>query len=281
MNRFLIYFIKFLKNLSSIFQSKELSLKLPSKEDSNIHPTEQKMPSQIKIVDAPNEVIDIMPMTKNVSNKILWKELTPENYFKQEFQKELIVLHFTAGHKWEHAYDKFLTAPQKLGYRMAIPFIVDKKGPKYFIQLFNEKYWAYHLAIESVEHSRNWANDKRSIAIEIVNIGPVRLNDGIWKDYYGNIQSANDIVQGRNKDADGSVKFPDEQVEAVCRLVNHLCDKFNIPRQVPQNKISFQLPEIGYFKGITTHEMFRGDKYDMGIAWPWEKMIEKCNLKEV
>lgn len=201
------------------------------------------------------------------------KPILPSRYFNRQCKKDLIVLHFTAGPTWQSAWHTF-AAPGK----MSVPYIVDVTGPKHVIRLYDDKFWAYHLGIK-----RDWlhANDKRSIGIEIVNIGPVWNRDGKWLDYMGKEHAASGIVAKSDRGADGSVKFPDEQVVAVASLVNHLIDKYHIPRQVPSEKLACQWPEIGKFKGVATHQMFRADKYDLGVAWPWEKFIKLCKLREL
>ncbi len=264
---------KFLEILFLIFRIKKWPSKMSQKD------------LQTKVVKEKESVVNTLvsktaisdtPRTENVVDNIFLKELPQGEYWKEEHSKEIIVLHFTAGYNWKSAYDAFMGPG-----RVATPFIVDKEGPKYIVKLFDEKYWSYHLGIKEAEYSKNWANDKRSIGIEVVNIGPVWFKDGVWKDYVGKEWLVDDIVQGKNRDADGGVKFPEEQIKAVCDLINYLCDKWNIPREVPKDKMSFQLPQMGEFKGIVTHQMFRQDKYDMGIAWPWEKVTGACNLKEV
>ncbi len=222
----------------------------------------------------------ILTNTSNFNNDILIKEFPETKYFQEEFPKDMIVLHFTVSHNWQSDYNTFLRNDH-----VATPFIVNKTGPKHIIKLFDEKFWAYHLG--QAEFCNNRGNDKRSIGIEIVNIGPVWLKDGIWRDYYQRRDGKGStpeqsIIKGEHRDAQGGVKFPDEQVIAVCNLVNFLCDKWNIPRRVPKDKMLFQLPALNNFKGITAHMMFRrSGKYEMGPAWPWEKIKELCRLEEV
>lgn len=249
---------------------------------------EKKEPDMI-VIEEPDENITALvtkkpeiktPTVGDIEKNTYEYNLPAGDYWKEEFNKEIIVLHYTAGYNWQGAYSSF-----KQPGRVATPFIIDKEGPKYIVKLFDEKYWSYHLGIKGKE-CKNWVNDKRSIGIEIVNIGTVWYEDGKWKDYIQRIKKIGttpeqDIIRGNNRDADGNVKFPEKQVDAVCDLVNYLCDKWNIPRQVPKDKMSVQLPQITEFKGITAHQMFRQDKYDMGVAWPWEKMIEKCGLQEI
>ena len=215
------------------------------------------------------------PSAGDIEKNTFHKNLPTGDYWKREHKKELIVLHFTAGYNWQGAYNTF-----KRPGRVATPYIIDIEGPKYIVQLFDEKYWSYHLGIKGHE-SKDWINDKRSIGIEIVNIGPVWKKNNRWVDYVGKKWSDNEIIEGKNRDADGGVKFPDGQVNAVCDLINHLCNKYNIPKQVPKEKMANQLPGIHNFKGVATHQMFRDDKYDMGVSCPWNKVVENCGLQEV
>ena len=212
-------------------------------------------------------------MLQDLASDILNKPLPPRKYFAQAQKKDLVVLHFTAGYDWQTVHKTFMKAG-----RVCTPYIVDLTGPKHIVKLYDDKFWSYHLGIKTdTEH----LNDKRSIGIEIVNIGPVWQRDGKWFDYVGRQWSESEIVAGANRGADGGVGFPAEQVEAVARLVNHLCDTHAIPRQVPSDKTSCQLPQMNAFKGLATHQMFRKDKYDLGPAWPWEKFMELCELEEV
>lgn len=233
-------------------------------------------------ITEPNQAFTVADM----ENNFILKELPKGNYFGEEFPKDMIVLHLTAGYSWEGAYSTFLNqTKQQKNQGVATPFIIGTKGPKYIVKLFDEKFWGYHLGQD--EYFNNHGNDKRSIGIEITNVGPVWFENGIWKDYWQKkknkgVTLEESIVKGKNRDAQGGVKFPDEQVVAVCNLVNYLCNKWNIKKQVPKDKMSFQLPKLNKFKGVTAHMMFRRQgKYDMGPAWPWNKMIELCGLEEV
>lgn len=212
-------------------------------------------------------------MPQDLASDTLLKPLPPRKYFAQTPKKDLIVLHFTASYSWQVAHKTFMKAG-----RVCTPYIADLAGPKHVVKLYDDKYWSYHLGIKTdPEHLQ----DQRSIGIEIVNIGPVWHRDGKWFDYVGKEWPESEIIVGANRGADGGVRFPDEQVEAVCRLMNELCDRYSIPKRVPIDKTSCQLPQIGKFSGITTHQMFRKDKYDLGPAWPWEKMMELCGLEVV
>ena len=131
----------------------------------------------------------------------------------------MIVLHFTAGYDWKSAYSTFLKTD-----RVATPFLVGADGTIY--RLFDELYWAHHIGIKGRD-SENNRHDKRSIGIEIVNIGPVWFKRGKWVDYLGKAHPENQIVRGRNRDAEGGVVFPGAQVDSVCILVNWLLSRKN------------------------------------------------------
>jgi len=204
---------------------------------------------------------------------VLEKPLGPGDFWKETYHKDLIVLHFTAGYTWESAYSAF-----RQPGRVAAPFLVDTNGD--IRRLFDEKFWAPHLGIRG-EHSQNNRHDKRSIGIEIVNIGPVWNRNGKWTDYTGRAWSADRVVPGENRDAHGGAAFPPAQVEAVCALVNWLLAQYRIPRRIPADFFSCRLPAMRDYKGVATHQMFRADKYDLGPAFPFRQLIAECGLQTV
>lgn len=199
--------------------------------------------------------------------------LSKSDYWQEKYHKDLIVLHFTAGYNARSAMATFA----KPG-RVATPFVVDVDGKIY--KLFDEKYWGYHLGIKGAYGENNY-HDKRSIGIEIVNIGPVWNKGGVWKDYVGKTWPSESVVVGKDRGADGGVAFPRIQMDAVFSLINYLCAKYGIPRQVPKDFMAFQLPALRRFRGIVSHQNFRSDKYDMGVAFTKEwyhPMVESCAL---
>lgn len=212
------------------------------------------------------------PTTKTL--RISKSDLPVGDYWNQVFPKELIVLHFTAGYSAQAAINTF-----KGPGRVATPYVIDIDGTIY--QLYSSDVWAYHLGIPG-KLNDNYYWEKHSVGIEIVNIGPIwKRNDGMYKDYVGRSYKKEQIIEGKIRDADGGVIFPEIQMRSVIDLVEHLIVKYNIPRQIPKDKLSYQLPKMKGFKGVITHSMVRNDKYDTGVALPYEKLITGCNLKEI
>jgi len=194
------------------------------------------------------------------------------DYWQEVVKKTLVVLHFTAGYTADSAIATF-----KQPGRVATAYVVGRDGKIY--QLFDPKYWSYHLGQK--DYNNNWNNDRRSIGIEIVNIGPVWLKNGKWYDYVHKEWPADQIDIKPNKDAGGTVKFTPQQVAATFNLVDWLMTaNTGISRKVwPGDKTQYALPAVNSFNGITTHQQFRRDKYDLGPGWPWARMVTDLRLQ--
>lgn len=215
-----------------------------------------------------------LPSVGGASTTMTDQILPSGDYWKELFHKNLMMLHFTAGYTAKSAIATF-----RQPGRVATAFVLDTDGKIY--RLFDERYWSYHIGVRGRD-AENWFHDKRSIGIEVVNIGPVWNRGGVWKDYVGKTYNPSQIVQGSNRDAQGGVKFPEVQMVALAGLMNHLMMKYDIPRQIPRDFMSFQLPALRRFEGVVSHQNFRTDKYDMGIAFVQEwlpAIIAECGLK--
>lgn len=200
-------------------------------------------------------------------------KLPESEYFSGVFQKDKIVLHFTAGGSVEGAYQSWLQSP----VQVATAFIVDLDGTAY--QCFNPASWAYHLGIQGKD--ANHSADKSSIGIEIVNWGPLKRNgNGLfaWPNDYGKWYcDVNDpqYVMASYRGFDYYARFPLAQFDAVCELTNRLCELYSIPKMVIPNVNDFQVDRAIGWKGICTHQNFRKDKFDIGPAWSWDFFNEK------
>jgi N-acetyl-anhydromuramyl-L-alanine amidase AmpD len=69
-------------------------------------------------------------------------------------------------------------------------------------------------------------------------------------------------------------RYPDAQVDAVAALVRELCEKFSIPATLPALAGRFDCDVNGFagYKGICSHANFRQDKWDIGPAFPWDRL---------
>ena len=197
--------------------------------------------------------------------------LPESQFFRQTQPKDLIVLHFTAGGSARSAFQTWISTPVEV----ATPYIVDTDGTIY--ELFDPSCWAYHLGIQGAA-AENWRHDRRSIPIEIVNVGPLRKVDSQlcwWPKNFGQRFCALDekekFVQIAYRGFDYFAAFPEVQQKAVADLVGWLSAQFNIPLNLPPaaQRGQFNLNFFREWKGVASHQNFRPDKSDLGPAFDW------------
>src|SRR5262245_13149121 len=128
-------------------------------------------------------------------------------------------------------------------------------------------------------------NDRRSIAIEIVNPGPLRPDadkpDQLnwWPDNYSTAwcktTESERYVKAAFRGYRYFATFPAAQTKAVGSLVNQLCSSFEIPRVLPplNKRNEFDANFFCSFRGIGSHQNFRPDKCDIGPAWDWRGLL--------
>lgn len=221
--------------------------------------------------------------------------LSDNQYYTEKTKKTNICLHHTCGSSARSTFDWWQRTPD----RVATAYIVERDGNIY--EVFPPECWAHHLGLSL---SKNTLYNKRCIGIELASEGPLRsgfeLNNRLgYKKFDEEWLYAFDIdkkpfrnatkkfhgVKDNNKYMDLIFPFrgywyfaayEEAQVKSVLELVNYLCDKFNIPRQlIPYpDKLDF-VPEIlDTFKGIYTHVNVRKDKDDLSPAFDWDLLEE-------
>ena len=194
-------------------------------------------------------------------------------YLPEKHQKDLIVLHFTAGTSCESAYRTWAADPR----RIATAYGVDPDGT--IEEFFPPEAWAFHLGIRGTRR-----HDQRSIGIEIANVGPLRpdpsnpkqLNwwPGNWGTRYCDLCDEHNYVAKQYRDVDYFAVMPDEQQHAVASLVRYLCKRFRIPVRVDDAARDgvYDLKYFASYAGIASHANFRRDKWDVGPAFRWEEL---------
>lgn len=195
-------------------------------------------------------------------------------YIEDIIAKEKVVLHFTAGYlKGDIAT---LTQP---GIDISVPFVISRNGDIY--NLWSSKYWSYHLGKNAV--GGNTEMSSKTIGIEISNIGPLKKKGNNLvttysdKDVYCSINDTTlyhkvPVYRGFEYFA----SFTEAQYKSIKRLLKFLTNKYNIPFQfLPESKryVVFSNAEVVNFKGICSHVNFRKDKWDIGAAFDWSKLI--------
>jgi len=206
------------------------------------------------------------------------KPTVSKNYFYPEVtEKDIIVLHFTCGVLKGDI--KTLTEDNN---KVSVQYLVGRNGIVF--QLYNPQYWAYHLGRTAV--GGNTVNSKRSIAIEISNIGPLKKIGTTLKDIYGvdycpEIETeAYEISEYRGYTHFAT--YTEAQYDSLRKLIAYVQDDHNIIDYYINNPEEAFLDrnEALAFKGICSHQNFRTDKADVGPAFDWDalKIIEGSEI---
>ena len=206
--------------------------------------------------------------------------LPPKEFAGEIIRKDLIVLHFTAGTTARSAFQTWRNDPQ----RVATAYLVDVDGTIY--EVFPPQFWAAHLGIKGTKN----LHDKRSIGIEIANVGPLqrssedpsalnwwpRKSQGAdeFTTRFCGLDETDRYVAAPYRGKSHFASYPDVQVDAVAALVRGLCEQFSIPRTLPAAAQRFEcdLPTFLSYKGVCSHANFRTDKWDIGPAFPWDRL---------
>jgi N-acetyl-anhydromuramyl-L-alanine amidase AmpD len=202
----------------------------------------------------------------------------PDNkIFKDTYEKTLIILHFTAGSTVEGAFNGWMQQSIQIG----TPYIIDTDGTIY--QIFDDKFWAYNLGCTGPK-AQNHKHDKRSVAIETVNMGPLKLIGDMlcsWPNNYKQkfcmLSETDRYVKATYRGFDYFAAFPEVQKVAIVELVKKISNDFNIPIVLPpaEKLTVFDMDFYDTWKGVASHQNMRSDKTDAGPAFPWELLENK------
>lgn len=197
--------------------------------------------------------------------------LHPRCYFPERQDKDLIVLHFTAGTSCASAYRTWVADSR----RIATAYGVDPDGT--IVEFFPPGEWAYHLGVKGTHR-----HDRRSIGIEIANPGPLKRDPRNpsqlnwwpkdWGTRYCDIGEEDRYVTASYRGIEHFAVMPEVQQMAVGALVRKLCEEFSIPREASAaaRRGDFDLAGFANYKGVASHSNFRGDKWDVGPAFDWD-----------
>jgi len=212
-------------------------------------------------------------------------------YYKEVVDKKKIVLHFTVG-----TIRGDMASLTKKDNHMSVSYVIARNGIIY--ELFEPKYWSYHLGRGSV--GGNGYNSKESIGIELSNYGPLNEVGSNLESVYSEVEYTDSKGQKKKtkKDIycstseiqyfkraplrgyDYFASFTDKQLLATKELVNYLSKKFNIPKTLLDEKDRYNIfsssTKAKEFKGICTHINFRSSgKWDIGSHFDWEIFEDK------
>lgn len=194
-------------------------------------------------------------------------------YLNESTDKDLIVLHFTAGQSARSAVDTWRENSDRIG----TAFVVDLDGTIY--EVFPPTQWAYHLGTEGTSR-----HDRRSIGIEIANVGPLKPSPADpsalnwwpdnWSRRYCGRGETGRFIEAPYRGIRHFATFPGIQMDAVGALVRQLCTQHGIPRNLAPLGRRHEADQAFFqtFAGVATHANFRTDKWDIGPAFEWDRL---------
>jgi len=196
-------------------------------------------------------------------------------YFDERPQKNLVVLHYTEGWIWGD-----IPTLTKDDFRVSVAFVVARSGIVY--RLFPEDRWSYHLGKEQDVTGGSEFNARRSIAIEVSNVGALELVGSdlkfVGRTYCttaetGFYQKLAQPYRGEQYFA----TFTAEQYTAVSALLDQIKSTYGIERTfLPQEKrfaVFESEPAADAYRGIASHVNYRRTgKTDIGPAFDWARI---------
>lgn len=190
-------------------------------------------------------------------------------YHEEAQEKSLIVLHHTVGGSARSTFDWWVTDPRRIG----TAYLVERDGTVY--EVFPPAAWANHLGVKET------AIERRSIGIELCSEGGLTVANGhAWafdgkRDLGPVAQLTGRIEYHEWRGFQCFDSYEPAQVAATFLLVNDLCVRFGIPRQMPtpaECRGPADYRRWHDYHGVLHHALVRGDKSDLHPGFPFEAL---------
>lgn len=198
--------------------------------------------------------------------------LAAKDYIPTVTPKDLIVLHHTVGGTAASTIGYWQTDPQ----RIATAYVVERDGTLF--ETFDPKFWAFHLGLKGTQG----AVDKRSIGIEIASEGGLLARG----DKLYCFDKVSDRTEFKQEYYDHGAPwrgyryfdvYAPAQIDTVIWLINQLTSQFAIPKQTPADPINAD-DHYRSYTGILGHHHLRPDKSDVHPGFPWQRLVDECQL---
>jgi N-acetyl-anhydromuramyl-L-alanine amidase AmpD len=192
-----------------------------------------------------------------------------EYYPKEKFVKKQVILHHTAGWVLNPKTNKpsmsHFNGWNVDGKRVATAFSIDYLGKIY--QHFDPEKFAYHTGLGSA-----YAHlDIHSIGIEITNEGWLTKKGDDFFFYAGKYNREHDeTIFEQWRGQEWWSPYSEAQIEASVKLVDYLCDTYQIEKNFIDNNDYDKSLLTKDYKGILNHANIRTDKTDLSPAFPFE-----------
>ncbi len=206
-----------------------------------------------------------------------------ERYFNtRAVDKSCIVIHFTAGYI-KGDIGALTRVRSDANSRVSVPFVIARDGNIY--NLFPSSGWAFHLGPGTV--GGNAKNSKRSVGIELSNIGPLVKQEGKLYSTYTDPNGRHHDVYCNESETDHYLEldqpfrgdsyfaaFTEAQYASLDQVLRYLTARYNIPQNFILEADRYTAtPDNAGFNGIASHVNFRKTgKWDIGPAFDWDRL---------
>ncbi|HEX8275280.1 MAG TPA: N-acetylmuramoyl-L-alanine amidase [Longimicrobiaceae bacterium] len=195
-------------------------------------------------------------------------------YYREEFPKKRIVLHYTAGYLRGD-----IAALTRRDNHVSVPFVVARDGTVY--NLWSSRYWSYHLGKGAA--GGNTEMSRSSIGIELSNLGYLVPRGDTLVTYGGSPYCALAEEDQYVKLAEPFRGYSyyathtDAQYRSLVCLLRYLTRTYDIPAEfLPEAQRYEVYAAVDKFRGITTHVNYQPESYgkwDIGPAFDWARVI--------
>lgn len=180
-------------------------------------------------------------------------------YFKEEFKKQIIVLHHTAsGPGSQGDIGSWASTPE----HVATSHIINRNGS--VVQLYNSKYWAHHIGCT---HPNNKKLNQISIGIEIDSWGILTydMTNKVFRTYTNAIVPKENVIEYEKAFRGGRFfeRYTPEQIEAVRLLLLHWGKVYGIPLDYKPEMWDLCDKAFNCEPGIWAHTSFIKGKSDI------------------
>jgi hypothetical protein len=207
--------------------------------------------------------------------------LEPTEHFPTAEPKTGIAIHHTVG----GTANSTLSWWRVDGEMVGTAYLIERDGTVH--EVFDPRAWAWQFGLPWPQ-AKKTRFEKRFIGIEIASEGGLRESNG--KLYcFDRISTRTEKRRDLAFDFGTSYRgyrffdrYEPEQVDALVGLIDHLCDRFAIPRRVPDRFFEFYGEALADFEGVIGHTMVRVDKSDpIPDRALWDRIVRDCRLEPV
>lgn len=207
--------------------------------------------------------------------------LPAAEHFPASQTKTGIAIHHTVGGSARSTFDWWQADRQMVG----TAYIIDRDGTVH--EVFDPSAWAWQFGLRW-PNAKRISFEKRFIGIEIASEGGL-IESGGWLYCFDRVSDRTRKAREGTFDHGEPYRgyryfdqYEKEQVDALVRLVDELCERFPIPRQVPSRFFDYYGEALARFEGIIGHTMVRTDKSDpLPDRALWDRIVADCRVVPV